>query len=381
MTRPTTKLTTDEIEEALRVALEEHGEVGVQVAAYLHDEPIVDTWGGVTEEGSDQAVEADTVFPIFSVAKAITEFALHLQVARGHVDLGAPVSTYWPEYGTRGKEATTVRDVLTHRAGVPQMPEGVTPELMADWDWMVTQLAGLEPVFPPGTTNSYHAISFGWLVGEIVRRTDPQGRPFGRFVAEEVAAPLGLESFWLGIPDEVRPRLATLTRAPLPPGITGPPPESLAGRSMPAAVSLGPEVFNLPFVQSACLPAVGGIADARSVARLFAALANLGTLDGVRYLPEDTVRGFLEPRPQTDEPDQTYGRPMAVGAGGYWIEIPVVPDKRVIGQTGAGCSYGWADPDTGLAVGIVHNRMALQEPFLELAAAVRDHAAGLASRR
>jgi CubicO group peptidase (beta-lactamase class C family) len=368
------KLTTDAVEEGLRVALEEHGEAGVQVAAFLHGEPLVDTWGGVVEEGGDVPVERSTVFPIFSVSKAMTAFALHLQVDRGLVDLDQPMAAYWPEYAVNGKEALTVRHVLTHRAGVPQMPEGVTPELMSDWDWMVEHLPEVTPIFPPGSDNSYLAMTYGWLLGEVVRRTDPQSRPFGQFVADEVAAPLGMSSFWFGIPPEVSPRVATLSFPGVSPGM-GPPLGSMPALASPARVALGPAVFNRPDVQAAAIPAVGGIADARSVARFFAVLAGRGELDGVRYLPAETVLGFREHRPQMDEVDRTYGKPMPVGAGGYWVRIPIVPDHEVIGQTGAGCSYGFADPVTGLSMAVVHNRMALQEPFLEVTTAIRELAA------
>src|SRR5262249_2602758 len=143
---------------------------------------------------------ADAVFPVFSVSKAVTALAVHLQAERGLLDVEAPIAAYWPEYAANGKERVTIRHVLSHRGGVPELPPDVTPERVADWDWMVARLAEAEPLFEPGTTNAYHSLSFGWLLGEVVCRTDPEGRPFARFVQEELCAPLRIESFWFGIP-------------------------------------------------------------------------------------------------------------------------------------------------------------------------------------
>lgn len=370
------RLTTDSIQRALRRSIEEFGEVGVQVAAYLRGRLIVNTWAGLVEQGTSREVGPHTVFPIFSVSKAVTAFAVHLQVERGLIDLDAPVAEYWPDYGKRGKEQLTVAHVLTHRAGVPQMPPGVTPELMSDWEWMTTRLTEVEPVHPPGTTNTYLSMTFGWLLGEVVRRTDPTRRPFAQFIHDEVAVPLNMSSFWFGVPSEESHRVATLSFPDEPPA---PPEQSLAGRATPAEVALTPTAFNRKDVQRAVIPAVGGVSSASSLARLFAALAGGGALDGVRLLSESRVRSFLAPRPDMDKHDQTYGRPMPVGAGGFWVRIPgLLPaDMAVIGQTGAGCSYGWGDPEAGLAVAICHNRMAVQPPFVPLADAIREHASEL----
>jgi CubicO group peptidase (beta-lactamase class C family) len=153
------------------------GEVGIQVAAYLGEELVVDAWTGVADTVTGRPVEGSTPFPVFSVTKAVTATALHIQAERGLVDYNAPVGAYWPEYAANGKGKTTVRDGLMHRGGIPQMPEGVTPELMCDCDWMVHQIETYNPWFEPGTTNAYHVLVWGWLIGEIVRRTDPTHRP------------------------------------------------------------------------------------------------------------------------------------------------------------------------------------------------------------
>ena len=358
---------------ALRAALEhavELGEDAVQVAAYLDDELVVDAWIG--------DVDGSTPFSIFSISKAITALALHLQAERGLIDYDAPLASYWPEYGSRGKEQVTLRQVLSHRAGVPQMPPDVTPELLDDWMWMTARLAEVEPLYEPGTANAYHSVCFGWLIAEPVRRTDPEGRSFRQFVREELCAPLGVDAFWFGVPPEVERRVPALTFPDAPPD---PPVDSPVSVAVPSRVALVPEIFNSPLIRQACLPGVGGIANARSVARLFSILAGGGEANGVRFLSEERVRSFLEPRPDVDGDDLTYGRPFPVGAGGFWIDAPgVVPGGgrgHVLCHPGAGGTIAWADLDSGLAVAICHNRMfgvPPEHPFAAIGDAVRDAA-------
>ena len=159
-------------------------------------------------------------------------------------------------------------DALTHRIGVPLMPVGVTPELMCDWDWMVGQLAEMRPLFEPGTRSGYMAYTFGWVVGEVVRRTDPKGRPFGQFIQDEICQPLGITGLWAGIPLEVEPRVAKLTNLPpIPPGAPGVPPDSLRPRATPPEVATTQEVFGRSDVRQSCIPGAQGIMNARSQAR------------------------------------------------------------------------------------------------------------------
>ena len=210
------------VQEAVDIAIGERREIGLQVAAYLDGKPVVDVWGGLADETTGKQVDADTVFPVFSVTKAVTSVALHIQAERGLVDYALPVAHYWPEFGAHGKDKGTVYDALTHRIGVPIMPLAVTPELMCDWDWMVQRIADMRPLFEPGTKSAYMSYTFGWVVGEVIRRTDPKGRPVGAFIEEEICQPLGIDSLWVGIPDEVEHRVATLTNMPpLPPRRSG----------------------------------------------------------------------------------------------------------------------------------------------------------------
>ena len=227
------------VQEAIDVAIGERGEIGVQVAAYLDSELVIDQWGGLADETTGREVDGDTLFPVFSNIKAMTATALHIQAERGLVDYYLPVAKYWPEFGKHGKDKGTVFDALTHRIGVPLMPVGVTPELMCDWDWMVGQIAEMHPLFEPGTRSGYMAYTFGWVVGEVVRRTDPMHRPFGQFIQEEICQPLGITDLWAGIPAEVEPRVAKLTNLPdVPSRRSGNTPDSLRFRASPPVVGL-----------------------------------------------------------------------------------------------------------------------------------------------
>ncbi|MET1084817.1 MAG: serine hydrolase domain-containing protein [Burkholderiales bacterium] len=339
------------------------GEIGIDVAAYLGNRLVLEARAGVMDEASGHEVDEQTLFPVFSVTKAVALVALHLQAERGAIEYDARVADYWPEFGNRGKERVTVQHVLWHRAGVPAMPLDVTPERLQDWDWMVERLAAMEPAFEPGTQNAYLSYTFGWLVGELVRRTDPMGRSFSRFVQEEICAPLRLDALWIGLPPEHEGRVATLTYPELPAA----PVEGLRARATPSQIFFTPELYNRADIHQACIPASNGIANARSVARLFAMLANRGELDGVRLLSEERVLSFLEPRPDFLGMDAVYGKVQPIGAGGFHLHAQGVisrelEDRRILCHIGAGSSLGWADLDSGLAFAICHNRMAPYTP-------------------
>lgn len=361
---------------AMDAAIAAGDEIGLQVCAYLDGECVIDAWAGSADSVSDRAVDGDTLFNVFSVAKAVAATALHIQADRGLVDYDAPIARYWPEFAANGKEHALVRHGLTHRIGIPQMPLGVTPELMADWDWMVKGVAALEPLFPVGERTAYQCLTFGWIIGEIVRRTDPKKRSFRDFVLEEIAAPLKLSDLWIGLPEGVEHRIARLTNAnagdPPPPGTT------LFAASIPPAVALIPEVFERPEIRRACIPGVGGIFNARSEARFFAMLAQGGELDGVRLLSKERVARFSTPRANSDEPDPVlFGYPLNISVGGYWLGGQHVKNPRAFWHPGAGGSLGWADPDAKLAVAICHNRMfqpgpADKDPIVPIADAVRS---------
>src|SRR5229473_6892768 len=353
------------VQEAVDAAISKRGEIGLQVVAYMDGKQVVDVWGGLADITIGRQVDADTLFPVFSVTKAVTAVALHIQAERGLVDYATPIAHYWPEFGAYGKDKATVYDALTHRLGVPIMPLGVTPELMCDWDWMVQHIADMRPLFEPGTKAAYMSYTFGWVIGEVVRRTDPHRRPFGTFIQDEICQPLGIDSLWVGIPDAVAPRVATLTNMPpILPGAPGMAPGALSPLAIPPQVGTTQEVFGRADVRRACIPGAGGIMNARSAARFFAMLANGGALGGIRLLAEERVRSFSVPRPQREEFDPVVWRVLNLGMGGFHLGGESPPAPPVVGRNpliichpGAGGSIGWADPDAHLAVAICHNRM------------------------
>jgi CubicO group peptidase (beta-lactamase class C family) len=245
------------VTQAIEKAINERGEIGIQVAAYLKGEKVIDTWSGLADETTGRKVDGDTLFNVFSVTKAVAATCLHVQADRGLLDYEAPIASYWPEFAANGKDKATVRHVLTHRVGLPQMPKGVTPALMSDWDWMCGQIAAMKPLFEPGTKSAYQSMTYGWMVGELVRRTDPKKRSLGSFLQEEICKPLGIDGLWIGLPDSAIPRVAKLTDiGPFPPIEHLPP---LYMDSMPAEVALVPAVFEQPAVRRAEVAGVGGI--------------------------------------------------------------------------------------------------------------------------
>lgn len=374
----------DRLNEKVKVAIAEAitaGEVGIQVAAYYNGKLVVDAWGGLADQATRKPVDGDTLFNVYSVTKAVAATALHIQADRGLIEYEAPVAEYWPEYGAHDKGRTTVRDVLTHRAGIPQMPKGVTPEMMCDWARMTAAIADLKPLETPGAKTLYLSMTFGWIVGELVRRCDPEGRSLGTFVRQEIAEPLGISDLWIGIPDHVESRVAIQKNDM--PEIRADmlPPLFLA--SMPPEVALVPTVFERPDVRRAEVAGVGGIFTARSEARFWAMLAGGGELDGVRLLSRDLVSTLNTPRVNSEEPDPVmFGFPLPISIGGYWLggtHPPVcsVQSPKAICHPGQGNSIGWADMESGLAVAICHNRLfnaqtPEEDPLLPIANSIRE---------
>lgn len=354
-------------------------EHGMQVCAYLKGRQVIDVAAGLANPATGAKASGDTLFNVFSVTKAVMLTAVHILAERGRFDYDTRVAELWPGYAKNGKEKTTVRHLLTHRGGVPQMPEGITPEKMCDWSYMIGFLENATPMFEPGTKSSYHQLTYGWLLSELVRRADPKQRMIDQFVYEEIGAPLQAPDLWIGLPDAQLPRVAKLWMGPdfdWPAG-------SLFRISLPLAVNLVPDIYERPDVRRAPLAGAGGIFTARSVARVWAMLANGGELDGVRLLSKERVAGFSVPRDNPDEPDPVYlGAPVLIGQGGYWLGAQRPPvasprDGHVLCHPGMGGSIGWADPKTGLAVAITHNRMhnagALEDDhILPVANAVRE---------
>jgi CubicO group peptidase (beta-lactamase class C family) len=327
--------------QALLDGLVERGpEVGLQVAAYLDGSLVVDAWAGLADEASRRSVDGETLFNVSSTGKGVAATCLHLLVDRGAVDYAAPVAAYWPEFAAHGKSGVTVEHVLSHRSGIPQTPEGYGPEMLIDWDRMCAGIAQLEPMFEPGTRTAYQAVTFGFMVGEIIRRVD--GRPIGQFVQEEIARPLHAESLYFGVPDAALPRVATITE-----GSSGA--ERRPGTPAPVVNSA---TFNREDVRKAAIPSSGGIMNARSLARHYACLAAGGELDGVFLLSSERIR--VATALQTDAEDELYKVRVKRGLG-YRLgnDTGAGAGPSAFGHVGGG--YGYADPERHFAIAFLKN--------------------------
>ncbi len=330
-------------------------ERGVQVAAYRNGEMIVDAWAGIADPATGRAVDGDTLFTVFSSTKGVTSTVIHLLAERGALDYDDPIVTYWPEFGAHGKAGITIRQALTHTAGIPQRPAGAEE---SDWEGMCRAIAALTPLWEPGTQMGYHAGTFGWILGEVARRAD--GRPIDRIVAEEICRPLGITSLFFGIPDAIEPRVATLENDVSIERASDFPPDSLIARAMPNSKTYAMR-FNLPEVRRAVHPAGGGIMNARALARHYAALIGDG-VDGVRLLSPERVR--LATALQIEGKDATLQR-FVRRALGYMLGMPgSTMGNRVtaFGHAGYGGSIGFADPENGVTFALAMNRLAFNLP-------------------
>jgi CubicO group peptidase (beta-lactamase class C family) len=347
------------VADAFRANFVLHGEVGAAFCLYRDGRPVVDIWDGTADQGPWQA---DTLQLVFSTTKGATAICAHLLAQRGQLDLDAPVGDYWPEFGAEGKEAVPVRWLLAHRTGLPVIDPVLTLEQVLAVTPIVEALAAQKPIWEPGTAHGYHALTYGWLVGEVVRRVT--GRSIGRFFAEEIAAPLGLE-FWIGLPESEEHRVAPL-RTPAPSGdpevrklmaqFIGP--GTLINRALTLNGALGElasgNLFNDPRIHRTEMPAANGITTARSLARLYASC--VGEVDGVRILDPATVADAI--REQAKGPDQILVVESRFGTG-FMLNGTLTPmlTDRSFGHAGAGGSLGFADADAGIAFGYVMNQM------------------------
>jgi CubicO group peptidase (beta-lactamase class C family) len=364
----------------------EHGEVGAAFSLVVDGHTVVDLWGGVADVTTGRAYDADTLQLVFSSTKGATALCANLLAQRGELDVDAPVAEYWPEFAAAGKEAIPVRWLLCHKAGLPfvEAPLGLDDALA--WEPPVAAAAAQAPMWEPGTTHGYHAVTYGWLVGEVVRRVT--GRSLGTFFAQEVAEPLGLE-FWIGLPEAQQARVAPLTntgiraaRAAV--GDAAGPGAGRGGGGLVETIEqlLGPGsllvkalggtgsgcftgegVFNRPEVRAAELPAANGVTNARSLARMYAAMVGpveptpAGTSGGDRALLDPQQRAAATTR-QTEGADRVLMFDTAFGLG-FMTSSPFSPygSATSFGHAGAGGSVGFADPANGLGFGYVMNRM------------------------
>jgi CubicO group peptidase (beta-lactamase class C family) len=345
---------------------------GAQLSAYRRGEQVVDLWTRRDTPGG-RPFTGETLSVLMSCTKGMAATVAHRLAERGAIDLDAPVARYWPAFAAGGKAEITVSDLLSHRAGLaafdPESQIGVSQ--MLDWNASTTALAQMAPLWPPATAFAYHAVTFGYLVGEVVREVT--GKSIGTVFAEEIAAPLGLD-LWIGLPEAEEARVAPqfgggaamtaeqhqamLTTLGLDPSLR----IVKAMLGAPGDPEANNRFMNSRAAHAAEIPAGNGIGNARSLARMYA--ATIGEVDGVRLLGSDAVNRAR--RPQTDglggpapldRLPNDY--PLRFGLG-YELHRAGSPmlGPGSFGHTGAGGRLGFADPESGLAVGYVCSNMA-----------------------
>lgn len=344
---------------------------GAALTVYHKGQCVVDIWGGTRNSDGD-AWRSDTLSLSFSTTKGVASTLLHILVDQGLLHYDDPVSKYWPEFGQKSKQPITVRQLLCHEAGLYHIRHMIDDaEQMMDWNFMVGALEQAKPIHEPGATNGYHALTFGWLIGELVQRVT--GKPFGIVLQEKLAAPLELDGLYVGLPDTQLKRRAELVNS-----IGKGTPRIQAERQLQKlvlrAVTQGLKVaridldktiaalvpkgalyldFNSPDFATACIPSANGMFTARSLAKLYAMLANGGELDGVRILSRDAVNRIMQIQNRTV--GDVIPVPMHWRLGYHRIFAFGNTTSHSFGHFGFGGSGAWADPIRNLSAGMVLN--------------------------
>jgi CubicO group peptidase (beta-lactamase class C family) len=337
---------------------------GAAASVFLEGKPVVDIWAGpARNDGAPW--QRDTMSICYSGTKGIASTAIHMLATDGLIDYEAPVADYWPEFGCKGKEDITVRQVLSHQAGLHKLVHLVDKLTdILDWDLIVSRLAKAEPDFDPGTANAYQAVTFGWLVGELIRRIS--GLTVPEFIQRRMVKPLQLDGLYIGDADTQMHRL---------PDFVGMPALQRSGAKplttnykVPLWVRSGvlsklcrrgltprhaKELFTHPAFWKACLPAMNGVATARSLAKMYAVLSLGGTLDGVRLVSEDIVRKSAEV--QTKRADKVVFYPLHWRLGYHRADAFLMDVPEAFGHFGLGGAGGWANPALKLSFGFLHS--------------------------
>ena len=354
------------LRDALRESLTGGAEVGAALAVFVDKEPVVDLWGGWGDAARTRPWREDTIVNLYSIGKAVTAVCVLRLAEQGRLDLDAPIARYWPEFAQAGKENIPVRYALTHQTALPALERELPAGAVFDWRAMTSALAAQSPWWTPGTHHGYHVNTQGFILGEIVRRVTD--RTIGTWLRDELARPAQIDFMW-GVPADLDARCADVI--PAPPG-----PENENLRAMlaldPATLSglvlmrfnayrnppdiSGTGVVNTRAWRAAEIPSTNGHGNARGVARLYAALAGDGTLDGVHVLAPDTIAGAV--REQVYGVDMVLQRPTRFGLGFQLtqVERPLGPGPRAFGHFGAGGSLGFADPDAHVAFAYAMNQ-------------------------
>ena len=352
----------DDVRAAFAENFESHGDVGAAVAVYLHGEPVVDLWGGWYTPEREREWDRNTLVNVASTTKGLAAFCAHRLAEEGRLDFDAPVSEYWPEFAQAGKGDIPVRWLMSHRAGMAAVSRPLVTEDLFDWETMTEALAKQEPWWTPGEQHGYHQLTYGWLVGEVLRQID--GRSIGAYWREEFAAPLGLDAH-IGTGPEFDGRISTLINAPIDPDAPNLL-EMLAEDSVGAvsfsnpSLGLGPDEINVTSRRAwraAEIPAANGHATARALARVYGGAANGGEIDGIHVINPETLENAIVE--QSNGPDTCLMTPTRFGLGfmltGEFMAFG--PNPRAFGHPGGGGSLGYGDLDANIGFGYTMNQM------------------------
>lgn len=352
------------VKDAFAANFREANELGAALCVHVDGEPVVDIHAGLLDSREGGVWRDDTLVNVFSTTKGIVSALALRLVAEGKLSLEQPVAHYWPEFAQNGKGRIPVKWLLTHRAGVPAVREMLPDAALYDWERMCAALAAEKPWWEPGTQHGYHPVTFGWLIGEVIRRVS--GMSVGDYLQQVFAKPLALDIF-IGVPEAQHGRIARISRP-------APDPSNLEAMSFMQKVMMDPtgvtsRAFANPMSiatgtntadwRSAEIPAANGHATARAVSRFYAALAGGGALDGVEILPKDILKYCWTE--QSSGGDAVLGIDTRFSYG--WMlsqnraNAAFGPGARSFGHPGAGGSVGMADPDRRIAIGYVLNRM------------------------
>jgi len=339
-------------------------DVGAGVCVYQHGQVVVDLWGGYRDAARSDPWTPDTIVTTYSNGKGWLATCMNMLLDRGAIELDAPVARYWPAFAAHGKGEVTVRQALTHSAGLPAPTMRVPDEAIYDFDRMLAYVADSELWWDPGTRMGYHAATFGWINGGVLQHVT--GMSPGEFLRREIREPLGADLFWGTTPADDA-RTATLLEPATPAaGRAGaaipadaPREEGRHGDMLKMALNNPPRRFraqNTPEWRRACIPASNGHASARGLARMYAALGNGGTLDGVTLMREETVRAA-----STEQVSGLDAIHLIPARRGFGYALPVGEDDPrgpgAFGHGGLGGSLGYADLDHGIGFGYVMNQV------------------------
>ncbi|HUN56904.1 MAG TPA: serine hydrolase domain-containing protein [Candidatus Binataceae bacterium] len=338
------------------------GEVGAAVAVTVDGRPVIDLWGGYADAARTHPWQRDTLVNVYSTTKGLCALCAHRLADQGKLDFEAPVAKYWPEFAAAGKSNIPVKYLLNHKAGMAAIRAPLKHDDLFSWEKVTTELARQEPWWEPGTKHGYHAITFGWLVGEVVRRIS--GKSLGTYFREEIAGPLGADAY-IGLPAALDGRVTDIIMAPAPkPGehdalldlLKDPASVSAHAIANPPTM-LAPTTINSRAWRGAEIPGANGHSTARALARIYGAVSRGGEVDGIKlFSPAALPRAYTE---QSKGFDEVLRFTTRFGLG-FMLSLPGIqygPNPHGFGHPGAGGSLGFADPDTRVGFGYVMNQM------------------------